>query len=199
MTTWPQVNHTKLIERVMDSKVGKDELSIWGGYCIEKDLLHFIQQWKQTFHFQIWEYASEIYFKKEEIPPLTLNVSLLERGRLFGRDGDLALRRDGPQFHWSFIGPAGSLAPEGNYSTRSYWNEDIDHNAKTFHQHLEKALLWGEWDGERWYDSRIAGAQLNYPQEGKRVQLEYKVFSHAGQICFVWYTGLSEWREKDRG
>jgi len=40
----------------------------------------------------------------------------------------------------------------------------------------------------------VAAAKLNYPIIGERIQLDYKIFSHAGQVSFVWYTGLSEWK-----
>ena len=203
MNIWSQVDFAKLVEDMLGSIVDEKELAIFGGYCAEKDLIGFIPQWKVTFPFRIWEYVSEICFEKEEDIPKNINVTLLERGRLFGEYGDLSLRRTGDGFNWTFIGPAGTQAPKGNYGTRSYWDEKNDHNnehrAKTFHQYKEKALLWGEWNGKQWYESRVAAARLNYPQEGKRMQIEYKIFSNAGKISFVWFTGFREWRETNLG
>lgn len=199
MSTWPQVDFLKLVENAWGSKVDESELTILGGFCAEQDLMGFIRQWKPKFPFRILEYASEICFEKGETPPKNINVTLLERGRLFGEDGDLSLRRKGTCFNWTFVGLAGTQAPNGDYSTRSYWDENNKHKAEAFHQYKEKTLLWGKWNGGQWYESRVAAAKLDYPQEGKRIQLEYKIFSHAGQISFVWYTGLSEWRETNLG
>lgn len=195
MNIWPQVDFPKLVEKVLNSRIDNSELAILGGQCTEKDLLNFIDQWRTKFHFRIWEYASEIVFEIEKAAPSLINVSLLERGRLFGKDGDLSLRREGDRFYWNFVGPAGTHAPEGNFGTRNYWDTINKHRPKTFHQYHEKTLLWGELNNGRWHELRVAGAQLDYPVEGKRIQLEYKVLSNAGQISFVWYTGLSEWEE----
>ena len=205
MNIWSQVDFAKLVEDMLGSIVDEKELAIFGGYCAEKDLIGFIPQWKVTFPFRIWEYVSEICFEKGKDIPENINVTLLERGRLFGEYGDLSLRRTGDGFNWTFIGPAGTQVPKGNYGTQSYWEEQKVHNnehecnAKIFHEYKEKVLLWGEWNGKQWYESRVAAARLNYPQNGQRLQLECKIFSRAGKICFVWYTGLSEWRETNLG
>ena len=119
---------------------------------------------------------------------------MLERGRLFGKDGDLTLRRNGSRFNWSFIGPTGIQAPKGDYDTKNYWSKDNKYKKEAFHQYQEQTLLWGKWDGKRRSESRVAAAKLNYPIIGERIQLDYKIFSHAGQVSFVWYTGLSEWK-----
>src|SRR5690554_5168078 len=118
MSIWPQVDFPELVESALGSKVGKNELAILGGYCAEEDLMGFISQWKLKFPFRIWEYVSEICFEKGETPPNNINVTLLERGRLFGEDGDLSLRRKGNCFNWTFVGLAGTQAPNGDYGTR---------------------------------------------------------------------------------
>lgn len=209
MNTWPQVDFDELLVKVKKPRVGINELTILGGHCAENCFEKFIGQWLEQreikLPFRIWEYASEIIFKKENDSPENINVALLERGRLFGEDGDLTLRRNGSSFEWSFVGPAGIQAPEENYDAKCYWDENP--KIKEFHQYQEKVLLWGKWDDRHkcWVEPRVAGAKLDYPRErshqgeGKRLQLEYKIFSHAGQIKFVWYTDLSEWKEADHG
>ncbi len=106
------------------------------------------------------------------------------------------LRRNGMAFDWRFVGPAGIKPPEGEYGTKDYWK---DHPEVTFHQYKETALLWGQWNGKGWTEDRVAAARLNYPAEGRRIQLHYRVFSYYGRIKFVWYTGTSEWKEEDHG
>lgn len=194
ITQPPQVNFKELVEKVLETKIGRDTLTILAGLCQEKELLGFLQQWKTKFPFRIWEYASEVVFEKNETRAVDINAALLERCRLFGDGGDLSMRREGSSFIWLFLGPVGTQAPKGNYDMQSYWSENNRHKVEKFHCYPEKTLLWGEWNGKRWHESRVAGANLIYPLAGKRVQLEYLVYSHAGQVNFVRYTGLSEWR-----
>ncbi len=196
MTSWPRVDFDKLVQEVRQSQIGQAALSIWGGRCAESDLLTFIQQWPlDQIPYRIWEYASEVTFERKSLPK---NVALLERGRLFGEGGDLEVRRDGQEFVWRFIGPAGVRPPAGDYGAQDYW---ADHSGATFYQRGETALLWGKRDGSRWYDDRVGAARLEYPapSEWSRVQIAYWAFSRAGRVEFVWYTGLSEWKEDDNG
>jgi len=191
------VNFDNIVQMVTQPVVGKDDLSIWGGRCAEGDLLAFLQGWGDlsSMPYRIWEYVSDIVFEKETLPE---NVALLQRGRLFGEDGDLEVQRDGEEFAWRFIGPASMRPPAGyDLAENDFWHwHDV-----AFHQYKQKALLWGErQDDKRWFEARVAGAKLDYPDvTGKRIQLHYKVFSRAGRVQFVWYTGLSEWKEVDHG
>ncbi len=197
ITQPPQVDFKELVEKVLEPKIGRDTLTILAGLCQEKEMLGFLQQWEIEFSYRIWEYASEIVFEKNE-EPAKINVALLERGRLFGNEGDLSIRREGTSFSWLFLGAVGTQAPKGSYNTQDYWSKDNNHKVEKFHCYPEKTLLWGEWNGRQWHESRVAGANLIYPSAGKRVQLEYLIYSHAGQVIFVRYTGLNEWRESER-
>jgi len=191
------VNFTTLVEQVTKSQVGKEALSIWGGRCAESDLMKFLEQWNNLAQmpYRIWEYASDIAFEKDSLPD---NAVLLQRGRLFGEGGDLEVRRDGAEFAWRFVGPADAKLPDGKYDAHNYWG---DHSGVVFFQEKASALLWGERNEKKgkWYDDRVGAAELNYPTSGKRVQIHYKTFSRAGRVQFVWYTGLSEWKEDDNG
>lgn len=195
MKTLRRMDFEELVQEVRQAQSGRTNVSIWGGRCAEGDLLAFLQAWSTPMEYRIWEYVSEIAFERAALPQ---NAALLERGRLFGEGGDLELRRDGPEFAWRFIGPAGAQPPKGNYGAQDYW---ASHSGEAFHQREETALLWGKWDGSRWADDRVGAARLEYPAPAgwPWVQIHYNTFSRAGRIKFVWYTGLSEWKEDDNG
>ena len=200
-----QVKLDDLLVQVKHPLVGQKDLSIWGGTCSESTLLDFMGHWPlaQMPH-RIWEYTDRIEFEqdeqdKQDKTPSPNEILLLERGRLFGEDGDLELRRDGDLFRWRFIGKDGIAPPKG-YDAQDFWET---HDGVTFHCYQETALLWGERDGSHWHDDRVAGADLRYPvgDDGapERVQVEYKVYSRAGRVQFVWLTKLSEWKEENDG
>jgi len=195
------VDLKKLVAEAQTSQVGQKDLSIWGGRCTEKDLLPFLESWSKQAQmpYRIWEYVSGIVFEKEKSPSAK-DVVLLQRGRLFGEGGDLEVRRDGAEFSWRFVGPAG-VQPPGGYSAKDYWASHHNVEDVTYFQDEATALLWGEWEEkkEKWHDDRVGAADLKYPTSGKRVQVHYKTFSRGGRIAFVWYTGLSEWKEEDNG
>ena len=187
-----QVNFAELVEQVQAPLVGSDHLSIWGGTCSENVLLDFLERWSlKQMAYRIWEYTDQIAFA-EHLPD---NTALLERGRLFGEGGDLGLRRDGDVFRWRFVGKPEVRPPDG-YDTNeaNFWT---DHPDAAFHCYKETALLWGKRDGDHWHDDRVAAADLRYPVDGEqeRVRIRYNVYSRAGQVAFVWFTGLSEWKE----
>jgi len=191
MKSWGQVDFEELVAQIKQPQFGRDELTILGGQCIESELSELIKHWDLArMPFRIWEYCSEIVFEKDTHPE---NLALLERGRIFGEGGDLMLRRNGTSFIWRFIGPAGIKRPSGNYSTYDYWDRNRD---LALHQEKKTALLWGEWNGGQWVENRVGAAKLNYPIAGKRIQLHYKTFTHAGFVEFAWYIGLSEWEGK---
>ena len=179
----------------------KRSSAIFGGYCAEKDLIGFIPQWKVTFPFRIWEYVSEICFEKGKDIPENINVTLLERGRLFGEYGDLSLRRTGDGFNWTFIGPVGTQVPKGNYGTQSYWEEQKDHNnehehnAKIFHQYKEKVLFMGRMEWKTM--ARIQGCcrwDLTILRKDNACSLNTR-YSAVQAKYALFGTGFSEWRE----
>lgn len=196
MKPWPRVDFEKLVQEVRRSQCGRADLSIWGGHCAESELPTFLQGWPLAqMPYRIWEYASEVVFEENTLPQY---VALLGRARLFGEGGDLELRRDGSAFAWRFVGSPSLQPPAEDYSAQDYW---ASHPEVTFHQREETTLLWGEWKNGQWAENRVGAATLNYPVSAKwqRVQVHYKTFSRAGQMEFVWFTGLSEWKEADNG
>jgi hypothetical protein len=192
MNRWPCVDFGNLTDEIRQPQCGQKELTILGGRCSESNLEGLFQKWNLAeMPFRIWEYCSEIVFEKSTIPR---NFALLERGRVFGEGGDLMLRRNGIDFEWRFIGPAGIAKPTADYEPQNYWKTKIN---VTFHKKEETSLLWGKWNGDQWIEDRVGAAKLNYPvkisEKEKRLQLNYKTFTHAGIVAFVWFTGLSEW------
>jgi len=186
-----------LVNQVREPQVGQEDLAIWGGTCAEDKLVRFIEGWPlEQMRYRIWEATDRIDFDKNTPLP---NVALLERGRLFGAGGDLDLRRDGGTFRWRFIGAPDVRPPEGyDAGENDFWAQ---HPGAAFHCYEEKALLWGERTDKRWHDDRVAVAKLDYPEMdgAERVEVKYKVYSRAGQVEFVWLTGLQEWKEENDG
>jgi len=197
-------NFEKIINHIKNGeKFGKDNLSIWGGRCAEQDLVDkFLNKWNLTnMPYRIWEYVSEITFDKNSLP--NQKETLLEHGRLFGSDGDLTIRRDGDEFRWHFIGEP-YIKPPQDYQDNNFWDTYSD---ESFHKWEEKAMLWGEYAGTNednehyWHDNRVARAKLTYPTNGntwKRVMISYWTFSQAGQVQFVWFRGLNEWKKEEK-
>lgn len=172
---------------------GRDRLSIWGGWCCgEEDMMALLRDWPHcdaAMPYRIWEYTSNIAFEEGTLPS---DKSRLERGRLFGPEGDLSLRRDRDRFYWHFVGPAGTQPPSGDFHVEDFW-ESAEAADTRFAQIEERSLLWGERRKgfDLWFEDRAGGARLEYPiNELGRVQIRYQTFSRAGQVEFVWLTRL---------
>ncbi len=185
------LNFKDLVDKVQKPMVGAETLSIWGGECAADEILALVQQWPglAEMPYRLWEYSCDIKFE-DKAAPLPGEARWLERGRLFGPGGDLALRRDGMRFGWHFVGPKGVTAPAVG-QVEDFWT--TAEAAALFHQDETSALLWGERkkDFELWFDDRVAGAKLKYPvaQLG-HLQVKYRTYSRAGRIEFVWWLGL---------
>lgn len=182
---WSQVDFEEMVKNVRESLISSQDLTIVGGECQEEDLFHFLREWDIEIPYRFWEYVSEVNLEEDTLPE---DIVLLERGRLFGSDGDLLMYRNRSRFHWRFIGKreikdsikengVSVVYPEGN-----------------LYQYERSALLWGSFKGDRWEDERVAGADLNYPIKKERVILKYKAFLSFGQVRFVWYTGFGPYK-----
>ncbi len=203
------VDFSELVTKVEVNKVGSDTLSILGGQCGPAEALELVQQWPTLMEMphRIWEYASEIVFEKDTLPN---EIQWLERGRLFGPGGDLSLRREEGMFLWYFVGPSGIKAPDNLSGVEDFWVQG-EAGAK-FYENMDTALLWGEHlenssqlnkaDSDRrerlWFDDRTASAKLHYADDlTGRVQVNYRTYSRAGRVEFVWLVGLSEWKGEE--
>lgn len=202
---------------------GKDKLSVWGGKLKPSEWLVFLREWTwpDEKRWRILEFVSEFKieaddgsksFAQESIP-------LLERAEFFGESGHLSTRRDGETVYWHFVGRRDIKVPEGhNDEKNSYWT---DHPEDKFRRTEKHMLLWGERvkDGNEWtddwFDDRVGWAELKYPHVDKpnnddaenqpavakekkqRVQANYWQFTRAGQVAFVWLTGLTEYQPQE--
>lgn len=167
----------------------REYLSIWGGRFGVERLGAFLDGWQleqRQMPWRIWEEVSRIDFEWEKRPA---NPYLLERGRLFGPGGDLALRRDGDRFLWRFVGPA-DAAPPNDFGVEDYWDE----TESPLVEHQDQVLLWGKWRTapDDWWENRVGQAKLTYPKMSgeERVWLDYRRYERAGQTAFVWYHQL---------
>jgi hypothetical protein len=209
------VDFKQIVQEIkQDKRYGEKDLAIWGGLCMEAELSVLLESkngvkekttenaesdpsepsnlWKLTeMPFRLWGYTSWIDFQSNTLPT---EISLLERGRLFGEGGDLTIRRDCTNFRWHFVGKSG-LRPPKACKAEDFW---VNNKEITFHRNDEIALLWGECSDPNtsWFDSRVGQAILNYPvsKAWKRVQIQYWAFSRVGRIEFVWLRGLKEWK-----
>jgi len=171
--------------------VTSETLSVWGGEVPAANLSAFLLAWdlpRKQMPWRIWETASEIEFRWETLP---IHAKRLERGRLFGEGGDLALRRDGERFLWTFVGPAGVRPPAGfDDGDGNYWAAP---DAEPLYERADSVLLWGSRVAPGvWLDDRVGRSELCYPRvDGEdRVWLDLRRYDAAGRTVFTWYRGL---------
>jgi len=181
------------IERIMDPDQyrNRDNLAIWGGTIEHGQMEAFIKAWqldKLKMPYRIWEDYTSLLFEKDTVP---LNFDQIQRARIFGQDGDLTLRCDGNQLIWHFIGKA-EINPPQEFPSLGFWDKQA--GDLILLESEGQYLLWGRKRnmGVGWQDDRVGAALLVYPgmEEQERVCLSYREYSYAGQVQFVWFTGL---------
>lgn len=184
------------------SLVERDTLALLGGKLAESILPDWLQQWTLTeiaLPWRIWEAISDLRFERATLPD---SFYLLERGRLFGEDGDLTLRRDGQYFRWWFVGKP-TAVPESVQEDKTVSNFWRSHSDTTLAVVTQSAILWGSHRGKNqdntpyWYDDRVGWAKLTYPvaQNGKAARhlyVHYREYLQAGQVAFVWFYDVNE-------
>lgn len=195
-----QLDFTTL--RDQRSQVEREALALLGGKVDESTLLDWFQRWqlgKIALPWRIWESVSDLRFERSTLPD---SFHLLERGRLFGEDGDLTLRRDGERFRWWFVGKP-AVVPESmqrDIAVSNFWQS---HPSTTLSAIEQSAILWGSHRGNNqnkapyWYDDRVGWAKLTYPvtQNGKAARhlyIHYREYLQAGQVAFVWLYDVNE-------
>lgn len=194
------INFGELIQELADAPVcNREHLSIWGGEFPAGRLNEFLQAWQlgqKNMPWRIWEWFSDILLEYEgqSLPPVDLEQGRkpewLERGRIFGSDGDLSLRRNGDLILWRFVGPRMTALmaeseweenkPKANHDldedkdlpflVNDYWRgrpADWELQVRTC-----STLLWGQERRDldknpmgTWHDDRIGGVKspLVYP------------------------------------
>jgi len=170
--------------------VTKDELAIYGGKLEDtKELEIFLSNLNlQKFSYFITETLESIQFNGITNKKQTFPITDIERLRLFGKNGDLFIRKEGSSFHWRFLGKKSIV----NLQTVQYLDFWQDTNEKKFFVEEKEALLWGKFDEKlkRIYSPRVARAHLVYPiknKSSKAVKIIYKTFSSNGVIAFTWF------------
>jgi hypothetical protein len=178
---------------------GNSLILIWGGVFDVEKFKGFMVAWSfADMSYVIQEHAHDIAFQIADTNNIvSQNPALLERMEIFGASGNLSLRRNGNEFLWHFIGhdtearqDTLSKLEAAQFKVREFWKENSECR---FYKRDESALLWGEYDGNRWHDDRVGWANLDYPIGPKqRVQIDYTVFTDNGQTSFVWWKELKE-------
>jgi len=178
-------------------EIKSGDIAILGGTCSEMDALALVNAWptRAQMTYGIWEFSDEI--KWDANVPDT--AEFLERGRLFGEGGDLALRRDGDHFRWRFVGPKGTQLQKGfkakepeKFDAKDFWQHEP---SAVYYEETASAMLWGSREKDKnsiFWEDRVAGANLNYPAppDAKRVGVLYHTYSRAGRVEFVWFREL---------
>mgnify|MGYP001038365855 FL=1 len=174
---------------------GKEHFEVLGGQITPDHCQAFLKawQWPEEKRWGVWEFVSDFEMNSGALPPPE-KFAALERVDLFGRSGHLSARRDGGIVLWHFVGEVGLLGTPEQYQAESYWKA---HPEDTFtRQELKSAMLWGRKEGAVWQDDRVGWAKLVYPgASAPHVLLKYWQFTHAGQVAFVWMTGLQDAEE----
>jgi hypothetical protein len=136
----------------------------------------------------VWEFMDEIT-PIQGVESIREDLEYLERVRVFGRGGDVEVRRDGDRLLWRFVGPGGLNAPAG-FAALDYWAA----HPEPLHRRELTTLLWGEYDPEAktWREDRVRAANLNYaaPTDWRRVALRFAEYAHAGVVAHVWWLDL---------
>jgi hypothetical protein len=115
------------LKDLYNSRIELKSLCIWGGEFAEADLENFLLEWQKHnsyFTWRMWELVSRFDLDKSQdaLQPLNGKLEGVERGRFFGMNGDLMVRRDGHKFFWRFIGDSSITWPglKGKYGFADY-------------------------------------------------------------------------------
>lgn len=170
--------------------IKKGDLTIVGGEVKEEEIGQFLQQAHLSgMKWCTWEWDHRIVLC--EYTGIPGEIEYLDRGRIFGKGGDLSVRRDGKRFLWHYIGPAGVRWEETGYPFHDFWSENPD--ARLHMWDKKEALLWGVLENGVRAESRVGFNTLNYPPEvagSRRVAIKYREYMDAGRCAFVWWYGL---------
>jgi hypothetical protein len=154
--------------------------------------------------WSIWQWTDAIDIEHQAAQPGDLDY--LERGRVFGEQGDLELRREGDRVLWRFVGPVADPDPvpddikTDEYGAASDRNEQAERGLRPYER---TALLWGaDDDGDgRWFEERVGRARLEYPtMKGSQVvQVHYVEYLHGGDVKFVQLLRLERGPDRPKG
>lgn len=184
------------INSLLQKRIAKDDIQIWGGEIEEDNLQQFISTWNQSeMPFVILETVREIIITKD-YDFSTLAPHTVDRIRIFGAGGDLDIRRDTDDFRWRYIGE--NKLPE-KVKGEDFWEKNPN---KMYFKEEKEALLWGKYNSDRnlWHDDRVAKAKLSYPivEHLERVKIRYRTLSEHGVIAFVRFVAIEGGKENEQ-
>lgn len=184
----------------MTDEVDRTQLAFRGGVVTTAvDFATWVSAWqlpRPGMPWSLWQWTDRIVIEHEAAMPGDLEY--LERGRVFGPEGDLELRRDGDDVRWRFVGAPDVPLPPRSIS-EDYWAAAC-HGLRAFER---TALLWGTHrSGGNWQDDRVGWASLRYPPtlgEPERVRLRYREYLDGGDVAAVWLLDLAAARSGEEG
>lgn len=206
MSEW--LNLEELVRGMLDTPlIGPEHLAVWGGEFTADRLKAFLNTWnlpRDGMPWSLWQWTDDI--KVQHRAGIPGDLDYLERGRIFGPDGDLELRRDwrrdGDRFLWRFVGETGTRKPQG-FDVADYWTGRED---KPVRPYQRTALLWGSkeaakpYDKTGWHEDRVGRAQLDYPNvNGNRVQVRYVEYLYGGEVELVRLLCLEDEPSRPKG
>lgn len=181
--------------------IRREKLKVWSGSIPAKpeQIRAFLKLWalpRAGMPWSLWQWTDRIELQQGASMPGDLEF--LERGRVFGKDGDLELRRemrpDGDGMAWRFVGDATASTPEG-LERDKYWDKMEGAHLRS---RQRSVLLWGSREAagnlgkDGWHDDRVGWAKLDYPNvTGERIKLCYREYLSGGTVEFVWWLGLN--------
>lgn len=207
MSEWLDLE--KLVTNMLlTDPLGPGDLVILGGQFPANQIKAFLQLWRlprRAMPWSLWQWTDDIDMQCDEGMPGDLDY--LERGRVFGSEGDLDLRRDGARFLWRFVGQAEAKLPQeitsGDYGAKSFWEGRENWRLRPYKR---SALLWGSRDAAKahgksgWHDDRVGWAGLDYPQvDGNRVQVAYIEYLDGSNVELVRLLGLENAPQQAEG
>lgn len=170
---------------------GPRQLALRGGEFSADRLSAFISAWhlpRAAMPWSLWLWTDDITVGHGAYAPE--EVGYIERGHIFGDEGDLELRRDHDRVLWRFVGRPHVVLPEG-FDSEDYWTATSTTDLRPYER---TALLWGKSTGrDAWGDNRVGWAHLRYPPGlggCERVQLCYREYLNGGAVEAVWLLRL---------
>lgn len=196
----------RLVEGMLSERpVGQGDMAVCGGEFSAGDLEQFLRAWALPRDGMPW---SILQWTDRIVPGyrrgLPEDLSYLERGRIFGPEGDLELRRDCGRFLWRFVGEPGTPMPAGfPLAGAQYWKA---REGRSLRAYRRMALLWGTRKDAGahgktgWHEDRVSRAHLDYPNvSAERVQIHYIEYLDGGDVELVRYLALADKQGGQKG
>lgn len=157
---------------------------------------------RQGMPWALWQWTDRIDLQHGAGIPG--DVDYLDRGRLFGAEGDLELRRDGNRFRWRYVGEHNDAlllsVQAGEFGTSE---PATGADTVQLSPYERTALLWGEdKSGQgKWHEDRVGWANLDYPgmKGNPVVQVRYIEYLLEGNVELVRLLGLEKGPDRPVG